>query len=321
MKAQSKGKLKVITRNQCYPLHQSPFYKLSSFSKLATLLETTPAQLKFYKKFDHTHYRIFTNEKGRLIQSPSGDLYVLHNRIASLLARIQTPIWLHSFKKGYSYNSNALQHIHARQVITFDIKAFYQHITQDKVRQFFLNDLKCSKDIAYVLSKLCCFDNHLPTGSQVSIYLNFLANIAMFDELNNLAQSRQANISVYADDITVSGDSVDMSLYNTMKKVLIRYGYEVSRHKTQRFLAHQSPIITGLAVNNEELQPVNSFYRGLRQKCEFLNRNMSLIDNDILDAEYNSIKGKNNYIRSYTNRVPTIAKEIESVIEMLLIKS
>lgn len=199
MKAQSKGKLKVITRNQCYPLHQSPFYKLSSVSKLATLLETTPAQLKFYKKFDHTHYRIFTNEKGRLIQSPSGGLYVLHNRIASLLSRIQTPTWLHSFKKGYSYNSNALQHIHARQVITFDIKSFYQHITQDKVRQFFLNDLKCSKDIAYILSKLCCFDNHLATGSQVSIYLNFLANIAMFNELKNLAQSRQANFSVYAE--------------------------------------------------------------------------------------------------------------------------
>ena len=102
-----------------------------------------------------------------------------------------------------------------------------------------------------------------------------------------------------------------MSLYNTMKKVLIRYGYEVSRHKTQRFLAHQSPIITGLAVNNEELQPVNSFYKGLRQKCEFLNRNMSLIDNHILEQEYDSLKGKNNYILSYTKKLPSIAKETE----------
>ena len=263
MKAQSKGKLKVITRNQCYPLHQSPFYKLSSVSKLATLLETTPAQLKLYKKFDHTHYRNFTNEKGRLIQSPSGGLYVLHNRIASLLSRIQTPTWLHSFKKGYSYNSNALQHIHARQVITFDIKSFYQHITQDKVRQFFLNDLKCSKDIAYILSKLCCFDNHLATGSQVSIYLNFLANIAMFNELKNLAQARQADLSVYADDITISGNRVDMSLYNTMEKVLIRHGHEVSRHKTQRFLAYQAPIITGLAISNSKLQPGQSHYKDL----------------------------------------------------------
>lgn len=317
MRAQSKGKLKVITRNQCYPLHQSPFYKLSSVSKLATLLETTPAQLKFYKKFDHTHYRIFTNEKGRLIQSPSGGLYVLHNRIASLLSRIQTPTWLHSFKKGYSYNSNALQHIHARQVITFDIKAFYQNITQDKVRQFFLNDLKCSKDIAYILSKLCCFDDHLPTGSQVSIYLNFLANIAMFNELKNLAQARQADLSVYADDITISGNRVDMSLYNTMEKVLIRHGYEVSKHKTQRFLAYQVPIITGLAISNSKLQPRNSFYESLRLKCEFLNRNMSLIDNHILEQEYNSLKGKNNYILSYTKKLPSIAKETELTTEKL----
>lgn len=317
MKAQSKGKLKVITRNQCYPLHQSPFYKLSSLSKLATLLETTPAQLKFYKKFDSARYRIFTNEKGRLIQAPSGDLYVLHNRIASLLSRIQTPTWLHSFKKGYSYNSNALQHIHARQVITFDIKSFYQHITQNKVRQFFLNDLMCSKDIAYILSKICCFDNHLATGSQVSIYLNFLANIAMFNELKNLAQARQADLSVYADDITISGNRVDMSLYNTMEKVLIRHGYEVSRHKTQRFLAYQVPIITGLAISNSKLQPRNSFYESLRLKCEFLNRNMSLIDNHILEQEYNSLKGKNNYILSYTKKLPSIAKETELTTEKL----
>ncbi|MBR7512881.1 hypothetical protein KC219_22245, partial [Mycobacterium tuberculosis] len=61
------------------------------------------------------------------------------------------------------------------------------------------------------------------------------------------------------------------------------------------------PIITGLAIRNSKLQQRNSFYESLRLKCEFLNRNMSLIDNHILEQEYNSLKGKNNYILSYTS--------------------
>ena len=102
-----------------------------------------------------------------------------------------------------------------------------------------------------------------------------------------------------------------------MEKVLIRHGYEVSKHKTQRFLAYQVPIITGLAISNSKLQPRNSFYESLRLKCEFLNRNMSLIDNHILEQEYNSLKGKNNYILSYTKKLPSIAKETELTTEKL----
>lgn len=313
----NKKRLKVKNKKQ-YPLHQSLLYKLKTKKKLAKILNIELDELKKYSNSNQSEYHVFLNEKNREIQAPTNNLYIIHNRLANLLSRIETPNWLHSFKKNFSHLTNAKSHIGARQVLTFDLKSFYQSTNQNMIRLFFRNTMLCSEDISYILSKICCYGNHLPTGSQVSIYLCYLTNIKMFDEMKNLALSRNALMTVYADDITVSGDKVDGSLLNTMKKIVVRHGYRISENKTLRFTNNEIPIITGIALVGNTLQPTNKFMSELRSKVCFLDRNAEVLDKALLIKEKQRIKGKINYIRSLNRPIPNQTININQKLEKLV---
>lgn len=310
----NKKRLKVKNKKQ-YPLHQSLLYKLKTKKKLAKILNIELDELKKYSNSNQSEYHVFLNEKNREIQAPTNNLYIIHNRLANLLSRIETPNWLHSFKKNFSYLTNAKCHMGAKQVLTFDLKSFYQSTNQNMIRLFFRNTMLCSEDISYILSKICCYDNHLPTGSQVSIYLCYLTNIKMFDEMRNLALSRNALMTVYADDITLSGDKIDDSLLNTMKKIIVRHGYRISKNKTLRFTNNEIPIITGIALVGNTLQPTNKFMSELRSKVCFLDRNAEVLDKALLIKEKQRIKGKINYIRSLNRPIPNQTININQKLE------
>lgn len=131
-----KKKLKVRHFNKQYPIHQSPLYRLSSLKKLSVLLTTPLKVLRKLNGSNNSRYNVFINKDNREIQEPINEIYSIHNKLASLLSRIVTPSYLHSFKKQHSHITNSKAHLDSQQVITFDIKEFYQNITQDKIRLF-----------------------------------------------------------------------------------------------------------------------------------------------------------------------------------------
>ena len=313
----NKKRLKIKNHNQ-YPFHQSPLYKLKSKKRLADIFNVELSELKSWFNTIPSEYNVFLNEKDREIQTPLNNLYIIHNRLANLLSRIETPSWLHSFKKNFSYLTNAKSHIDSRQVLTFDLKSFYQSTTQNAVRKFFKDTMLCSEDVSFFLSKICCYNNHLPTGSQVSIYLCYLVNIKMFDEMRRLAVSRNALLTVYADDITVSGDKIDYSLLNTMRKLIVRHGYKLSEDKTLRFKYNEIPVITGIALVQGELRPTNKFMSELRSKVYFLNRNAEELDIELLKKEKQRINGKINYIESLNRPIPSQAIDINKKLDKLV---
>lgn len=313
-----KRKLKVRHFNKQYPIHQSPLYRLSSLKKLSVLLAMPLKDIRKLNGNNDSRYNVFTNKDDREIQEPFNEIYVIHNKLASLLSRIDTPTYLHSFKKQYSHITNSKTHLGSEQVITFDIKAFYQNITQDKIRMFFKNDLKCSPDIAFLLSKICSYDNHLPTGSQVSIYLNFLVNRTMFDEMHSLAETLKICITVYADDVTISGEKVDMGMLNTMSKIVERHGHTINKQKTRKYSNSQVPVITGIALCNGKTQPTNEKFKELRQKSNFLLRVSNDLDLDFLKKESMSLDGTLNYFSQLSSEVPKSTLEARDRLAKLL---
>ena len=296
-----------------YHINQSPLYKLKSFVKLANLLKISKDTLKKYKKPNAGNFKVFSLNN-REIQEPIGVTYSIHDILSRLLSRIETPKWLQSSKKGCSYKTNAQFHQHSRQVITLDIKSFYQNTTQNMIRLCFLEIFECSPDVAYILSKICCFNNHLPTGSKISIYLSFFANSKMFDEICRIAQLRNASISIYVDDITISGNGVDYSVLNTITKAIERNGHSISQHKTKRFTANRTPIITGVAVSKNSLKPTNKHYKRLRHKIKNLQKNYSHLTKYDLEREGQSIKGYQNFSKSFGAPQP---KELRKIIDIL----
>lgn len=315
MKERKKKKLKVRHLNKSYNFTQSIFYKLKSKKKLAEILNCEVADLKLYKSSNNLGYNCF-QDNGRDIQHPIDKLNLIHNRIASQLSRIQTPDYIHYAKRECSNLTNAKTHIGCKQLISFDISSYYNNISQLKIKNFFQNQMNCSPDIAFILSKICTYDNHLPTGSQLSVYLCNLVNMEMFDEMYELALSHRLKFSVYADDISISGDKAHMGHYNTFMKIASRFGYTFKNEKTKRFMGGKLPEVTGVSLN-QDLNVVNGIYQKNRKQCNFLNRNLHLLPFNLLEKEYESLTGSINYIRSVHNKAPefmlTTQKQLEQI--------
>lgn len=259
-------KPKIITKKKSYPLQDSVFYKLSSKKRLANLLSSTPQELKSLTGMDN--YRCFTqtkNGKPRLIQEPLPKLDKIHSRVASLLCRIETIDGLHSGKKGRSNISNALAHIGlGKKVITADIKSFFPTTTRLSVFDFFYNTMQCAPDIADLLSKVLTYDEHVPTGSRVSMPLAYFANKKMFDEIESAANECGATMTIYVDDLTFSGVMLQKSFAGQLEVIAKKYGHKIHPSKTRFYGANEVKLITGTAIKGNEIAPRNKHLKQLR---------------------------------------------------------
>lgn len=257
-----------------YSIKDSRLFKQSNKRKLAELLNIPSAKM-LSAGIGPNRYRLWStpqkypsnapelHQKSRDIEEPTESLKAIQDRLAKLLARIETPQHLISAKKGRSYLSNASLHTGSGQAIRIDIKGFYKNASDRFVRRFFLVDLQCSRDIAHILTELLCWDGHLPTGSPASPIISYFAYRPMFDELHALALSIGATMTVYIDDIVFSGEQVNGNLIPKAKEIIKSYG--LKGHKISVFRKNQTRIITGVAVTPDgQLLIPNKRYRKIR---------------------------------------------------------
>ncbi len=257
-----------------YPINQSRLFKQSNKRKLADLLNVSKKEMlsvlvspKCYKLWNTPPKYLSTEpelrHKSRNVQEPIGLLRKIQDRLAELLARIETPEYLFSAKQGRSYLSNAGAHKGSGQAIRIDIKGFYQNASDKYVRRFFLDDLQCSPDIAHILTEFICWNGCLPKGSPASPIISYFAYRPMFDELHALALSVGATMKVYVDDIVFSGEDINGSLIPTAKEIIKKSG--LRGHKISFFRKNRPRIITGVAVMpNGELRIPNKRHRKIR---------------------------------------------------------
>lgn len=185
----------------------------------------------------------------RTIQHPKERHKEIHCRLANLLIRIKIPNYLHSGRKKHSHVTNANQHLGDKRVLTTDISAFFQSTSRDKVFCFFLNMMKCSSDVADILSHICTYNGHIPTGSQLSMPLAFWSNFRMFDQLEKLSIKHNVAMSVYVDDITFSGNSINRLFLSTVRKIISSNGHIAHPEKTKIFGKKDIKVITGVVID------------------------------------------------------------------------
>lgn len=253
-------KLKISTKNKCYGVIDSPFYKLKSKKKLAAILCVSVNDLYTLKK-DEGNYSIFEqlSKKGkpRKIQRPVEKLDVLHTRIASLLSRIALPEYLHSGKKKCSNVTNAKAHLNHEKLMTTDIKAFFPSTTRAMIFSFFYSVMKMSSDVADILSHVCTCHERLPTGSRISMPLAYLANSRMFNEIHELCQSLRVRMTVYVDDLTFSGANVNRLFCAVIRKVICKHGHVMHPTKTRLFAKDKPKLVTGVIIIDNSLKVRN----------------------------------------------------------------
>lgn len=237
-----------------YPLHQSPLYRLRSRPRLARLLGISQAELRTLAAGDSLYTEFDIPKKNgtgtRHVENPRRPLKLVQARIARLLTRIEPPDFLFCPVKRRCYVSNAAAHRGNRVVQCLDIKAFYPSTPQRRVFWFFNKVMGCERDIAALLAKIACYQRHLPTGSPLSPIMAYLAYFDLWHRIADFCRARGYTLTVYVDDVTISGARVPERDIWEVQKMIRGAGLEY--HKRKRFIDRPAEI-TGVIVSGDKL--------------------------------------------------------------------
>lgn len=233
-----------------HPIKQSPLHKLGHHKRLASLLKIEVAQLKRLAKAGSAAYSEWDEEKPsggtRHIENPKPRLKRLQSRLATILSLIDPPAFLSCPVKGRSYISNARAHLGSKEFVTLDVKAYFPSTTWNRVYWYFNKRLLMPRDTAWTLASLATIDGRLPTGSPLSPIMAYLAHEDMWLKVAKLAEDAGCRLTVYMDDITISGTRVPEALVWTIKQEVHRVGLRLNNKKERRF--SDVGVITGVVV-------------------------------------------------------------------------
>jgi hypothetical protein len=240
-----------------YLLNQSPLYKLRSHKKLASLLHIESADIKRLARSDNLYKEFNLPKKAggtRHVENPQRQLKRTQKRLARLLSRIEPPDYLFCPVKGRSYVSNAAAHNGARVVRCLDIRKYFPNTPSWRVFWFFRTVMRCEADIAETLTCLATYKGHLPTGSPLSPIMAYFAYYDVWEAVAKIARVKGLTLSVYIDDVTVSGSKVSASDLWEIKKVIHASGLRY--HKEKHYVGVASEI-TGVIVHDGVLRVPN----------------------------------------------------------------
>ena len=106
-----------------------------------------------------------------------------------------------------------------------------------------------------LIADLCTYQGHVPTGSSASMLLAFYAHKQAFDAQYLRALQEGNTFTLYVDDITLSGEAVNLRALCPITKTLRSAGLKC--HKTHLFEKESPKIVTGAIVTDRGLRLPN----------------------------------------------------------------
>lgn len=313
-------------------------YGLKSKKKLCEWLDIKDSSF-FHNKNIIKNYRPYIenkNNKKRLIEVSSEKLKFIQKRILGMLKTLDYPDYLFSGLKGKSYINNAQQHSGKNYTFKIDISKFFPNTSRNKVYYFFKNKLNTSSDVAKILTNCTTVDlrnyaqerhydeillflkeakikqiAHLSTGAPTSMILSFLANQAMFEDLNALCRKNGYIFTVYADDATFSSKTI-ISYKNRCKILEIagEYGHVVSQRKVKYYTLNGIKKITGVVINsNGEIRTPNKLLHKTHIKI------IKYKTKNFVETERNSLKGCVNVAHQIDGKFPHLKDVLNGKIK------
>lgn len=211
----------------------------------------------------YTHFPVKKKDgTSRIVDNPRDQLKRVQRRLSVLLGRIAAPNVLFCPVKGRSYVDNAAHHRGGRIVHSLDIKKYFPSTKRWRVYWFFNSVLGCPPDVATILARIACCDDHLATGSPLSPILAYYAHIDIWEKVAQLAVAHDCRLSIYIDDVTVSGNHVPSKLLWDIKQVI--YASGLRYHKEKRSVDRPCEV-TGVVLRAGMLRVPNRQHRKLRE--------------------------------------------------------
>lgn len=300
-------------------LESSALFNVRTRKKLANVLLCSPTQLKSVEAIKPRYKKRWkpkdndtapwlkeppTAEQAgnyRPIDIPVDPLKKLQSRIAYLLTRIEPPSFLYSPVKGVSYVDNANRHVNNNAFWLLDIADYFPSCTANRVAWFFKTVMKCAPDVTAILVSLVTDNGRLPQGSPCSPILAYFSNMKMWADIAATVGQSGCTLSVYADDITLSGTTVPGSLVWKVKQIIVKNGFQL-KHDKEVSLIDSPADITGVIVRNGTLKLPNRQHKKLSeikklQKCTPNKISLAKLENQLKGrlAQRRQIEGAINH--------------------------
>lgn len=208
----------------------------------------------------------------RMLSVPAVDLkYIQRWILDNILSNIHISEYANGFAEGKSIVTNAISHIGAECIINLDIQDFFPSISYEQVFRIF-RYYGYTKQLSYVLAKLCTYKGVLPQGSPASPYITNILCLKLDKRLSRVAKRYSAVYTRYADDITFSGGRGIKSLLPVAERIIGEEGFAVNARKTHTAYRHQRQEVTGLVINDGNLKVPKKYKRKLRQEIYYCKR-------------------------------------------------
>ncbi len=245
-------------KNKIHKIKDSCLYKITTKRRLFEILAVDQKTIQLFVRQGNDNYFV-KDQNGRECQTPKGrykkiSLFKIHNRIDAQLSSIETPDYLFSGKRGKSCLDNARIHLENcnKTIVKLDIKKFFPSIKFSHILDFFQNTMHCKYDVATILTKLSTYNNHLPTGSPLSGRLSYFAHKKMFDDISDEAERQGCKVSVWADDIVISGNNAQKVAWKA-KVIIHNRGLKYHNGKFKIYLPNDNKEITGIIIKPDGL--------------------------------------------------------------------
>lgn len=266
-------------RYERYRLDASMWAQNPTQQDLASLLGVTKDQLEAIvrDKERYTSRRVLEiSGKTRNLAVPTGPLRRVHERIKFQLNKVKQPDYLCSPRKGVGQRDNAERHVGGVQLLKIDIRQFYPRTMQEDIWRWAHYTMGIRDDVAGLIAKLVAIDGRMPFGSPVSPVLTTLVHRPMFDQIEDLCRSRSLTMSLWVDDLTVSGVEIDGDVITELRQIIRKGGFET--HRIEHLSTARPINITGVPIAAGRVLAPPSLHRRIRD--DFAALRLATSDNE-----------------------------------------
>jgi len=248
---------------------------LHDMSKATRISVETLRLLIFRADF---RYRVYTLEKKgtekklRIIHQPSRELKALQGWVLrNILDKLSSSPFSMGFEKKQSILNNATPHIGANFILNIDLEDFFPSLTSEKVFGVFYS-LGYNRYISSCLTKICCYKKLLPQGAPSSPKLANLICSKLDYRIQGYAGSRGLIYTRYADDLTLSAQSMKkvVKAKDFLLSIIPTEGLIVNNRKTCISGPRGQKKVTGLVISQEKAGIGRKEYKELRAKIHYV---------------------------------------------------
>jgi RNA-directed DNA polymerase len=181
---------------------------------------------------------------------------------------------VHGFSKGNNIVTNAMQHIGKKYTTCFDIKDFFDSVTEEKLISIHSGVIWHTDDL-----KIMFVNGAARQGLPTSPLISNIAASFFDSKILNLLNGTDIVYTRYADDLAFSYNELSIRdiLHEKIPAIIKECGFEINEKKTRTMSAKRGRrIITGIAVGETEVYVPRKIKRKLRAAIHLGNRKTAI---------------------------------------------